>query len=98
MRCRPIRQPVRAGRGGASADRYRVRDGDRGRLPDLMLRFRTPEISPQCGDTGLELTAETCAEDAVIGTGAEKTVGRKAAKKRCPGNSGVVGANRERTG
>lgn len=63
------------GPGAASPDRYRVKDVNRDRLPDLMLRFRTPEVGIQCRDTEVELTGETYAGDSIIGTDVVKTVG-----------------------
>ena len=72
---------VALGPGEASPDRYRVKDVNRDRLPDLMLRFRTPEVGLHCGDTEVELTGETYAGDSVIGTDKVKTVGCKKPKK-----------------
>ena len=73
---------VALGAGEASPDRYRVKDVNRDRLPDLMLRFRTPEVGLQCGDTEVELTGETYAGDSVIGTDKVKTVGCKKKPKK----------------
>ena len=72
---------VAFGPGEALPDRYRVKDANRDRLPDLMLRFRTPEVGIQCGDTELQLKGETYAGDRIIGTDAVKTVGCKKPKK-----------------
>jgi hypothetical protein len=47
-----------------------------------MLRFRTPEVGLQCGDTEVELTGETYAGDRIIGTDAVKTVGCKKKPKK----------------
>jgi hypothetical protein len=68
---------VAFGRGEASPDRYRVKDVNRDRVPDLMLRFRTPEVGLQCGDTEVELTGKTYAGDSIVGTDAVKTIGCK---------------------
>ena len=76
------RATVALGPGEASPDRYRVKDVNRDRLPDLMLRFRTPEVGLQCGDTEVELTGETYAGDNIIGTDAVKTVGCKKKPKK----------------
>ena len=73
---------VALGSAEASPDRYRVRDVNRDRLPDLMLRFRTPEVGLQCGDTEVVLTGETYAGDSIIGTDAVKTVGCKKKPKK----------------
>jgi hypothetical protein len=73
---------VAFGKGEASPDRYRVKDANRDRLPDLMLRFRTPEVGLQCGDTEVELTGETYAGDSIIGSDSVKTVGCEKPKKR----------------
>ena len=73
---------VAFGQGEASPDGYRVKDVNRDRLPDLMLRFRTPEVGLQCGDTEVELTGETYAGDSVIGTDKVKTVGCKKKPKK----------------
>jgi hypothetical protein len=75
-------ESVALGEGGASPDRYRVKDVNRDRLPDLMLRFRTPEVGLQCGDTEVELTGETFAGDSIIGTDKVKTVGCKKKPKK----------------
>ena len=73
---------VALGPAEASPDRFRVKDVNRDRLPDLMLRFRTPEVGLQCGDTKVELTGETYAGDRIIGTDAVKTVGCKEKLKK----------------
>jgi hypothetical protein len=75
-------ETVAFGPGGASPDRYTVKDVNRDRLSDLMLRFRTPEVGLQCGDTEMELTGETYAGDSIIGTDAVKIVRCKKPKKR----------------
>jgi hypothetical protein len=72
---------VELGPGAAKADRFRVKDVNRDRMPDLVLRFRTPDVGLQCGDTELELTAETFAGESVIGTDAVSTVGCKKPQK-----------------
>lgn len=72
---------VAFGSGAASPDRYRVKDVNRDRQPDLMLRFRVPEVGLQCGDTEIELTGVTYAGDGITGTDAVKTVGCKKPKK-----------------
>ncbi len=72
---------VTLGSGAAKPDRFRIKDVNRDRLPDLMLRFRTPDVGLQCGDTEVELTGETYAGAIVIGTDAVKTVGCKKPKK-----------------
>jgi hypothetical protein len=46
-----------------------------------MLRFRTPEVGLQCGDTELELTGETYAGESIVGTDAVKIIGCKKPKK-----------------
>jgi hypothetical protein len=73
---------VALGQGGASPDLHQVKHANRDRLPDLMLRFRTPEVGFQCGDTEVELTGETYARDNIIGTDAVKTVGCKKKPKK----------------
>ncbi len=72
---------VAFGPGAASPDRYKVKDVNTDRIPDLMLRFRTSEVGLQCGDTELELRGETYAGDSIIGTDAIRTVGCKKPKK-----------------
>ena len=73
---------VALGAGEASPDRYRVKDVNRDRLPDLMLRFRTPEVGLQCGDTDVELTGEIYAGDSIVGSDKVKTVGCKKKPKK----------------
>jgi hypothetical protein len=73
-------ESVALGEGGASPDRYRVKDVNRDRMPDLMLRFRTPEVGFQCGDREVELIGETYAGDSIIGSDSVKTVGCKKLK------------------
>ena len=73
---------VALGPGQAPVDRYRVKDVNGDRLPDLLLRFRTPEVGLQCGDTEVELTGGTYAGDSVIGTDKVKTVGCKKKPKK----------------
>jgi hypothetical protein len=73
-------ESVALGEGGASPDRYRVKDVNRDRMPDLMLRFRTPEVGFQCGDGEVELIGETYAGDSIIGSDSVKTVGCKKLK------------------
>lgn len=41
-------------------------------LPDLMLRFRTPQIGNDCGSMVVELTGETHAGHAVTGSGKDR--------------------------
>ncbi len=73
---------IQLGADHASPERYRVKDVNRDRLPDLMLRFRTPEVGLQCGDTEVELMGETYAGDSIIGTDKVKTVGCKKKPKK----------------
>jgi hypothetical protein len=73
---------VALGAGEASPDRYRVKRVNRDRLPDLMLRFRTPEVGLQCGDTEVDLSGEIYAGDSVIGLDKVKTVGCKKKPKK----------------
>jgi hypothetical protein len=73
---------VALGPAEALPDRYRVKDVNRDRLPDLMLRFRTPEVGLQCGDTEVGLTGETYAGESIIGTDKVKTVGCKKKPKK----------------
>lgn len=69
---------VALGAGEAAPDRYRIRDVNRDRAADLVLRFRTPAVGIACGDTNLELVGETYSGDSVHGTDMIRTVGCKA--------------------
>jgi hypothetical protein len=66
------------GAGEAAPDRYRVKDVNRDRAADLLLRFRTPAVGIACGDTGLALVGETYAGDLVYGADTIRTVGCQA--------------------
>jgi hypothetical protein len=66
---------VTLGAGEAAPDRYRVRDVNRDRAADLLLRFRTPAVGIACGDTMLELVGKTYAGDHIYGADAIRTIG-----------------------
>ena len=65
---------VRFGPAGASALRQRVRDVNRDRLGDLLLRFKISETGIACGDTEAKLTGETFGGQSITGTDVVKTV------------------------
>ena len=69
---------VALGAGEAAPDRYRIRDVNRDRAADLVLRFRTPAVGIVCGDTTLEFVGQTYAGDGVHGADMIRTVGCKA--------------------
>ena len=66
---------VRLGPGRAAPNRYSVNDVNGDGLPDLMLRFQTPEVGIACGATELTLTGETSAGKGIVGTDKIKTAG-----------------------
>ena len=63
------------GPNGAEAILHRVRDVDRDRDPDLLMRFRIAETGIACGDTAATLTGETFSGIVIHGSDAIKTVG-----------------------
>jgi hypothetical protein len=68
---------VALGAGGAVPDKYVSKYSNRDGMLDLVLRFKTPEIGLQCGDTDVTLTGETYAGEDIIGTDRVVTVGCK---------------------
>jgi hypothetical protein len=68
---------VALGAGGAVPDKYVSKYSNRDGMLDLVLRFKTPEIGLQCGDTDVTLTGETYAGEDIIGTDRLVTVGCK---------------------
>jgi hypothetical protein len=66
---------VALGLGAANPIRFRVKDVNRDRMPDLMMRFRTPRIGIDCETTTLELVGETYSSEQVVGTDTIKTRG-----------------------
>jgi hypothetical protein len=75
-------QSVRLGAGGASPDKYRVRDSNHDGVADLLVRFRTPEVGIACGDTSLEIVGQTYDGVDIVGEGDLKTVGCKKPKPK----------------
>jgi hypothetical protein len=76
---------IRLGAGGASPDRYLVRDSNYDGVADLLLRFRTPSVGIVCGDTSIELTGQTYDGVEIVGEDDLRTVG---CKKPKPKNKG----------
>jgi hypothetical protein len=76
---------VRLGTGGASPDKYRVRDSNYDGVADLLVRFRTPKVGIVCGDTSVELTGQTYDGVEIVGEDDVRTVG---CKKPKPKNKG----------
>jgi hypothetical protein len=74
-------ETVYLGPDGALPDRYRVKNANRDGVADLLLRFRTPDVGLQCGDTEVALTGKTYAGNSIVGSDAVKTVGCKKPKK-----------------
>ncbi len=66
---------VELGPGGALPDTYRVKDADKDGIPDLLVRYRVPDVGISCGDIELELIGETHAGQRVAGMDRVQTVG-----------------------
>ena len=71
---------VEFGPDGAKVTRYKVKDINRDRLGDLLLRFKIAETGIACGDTEATLTGATFNAQSIAGTDSIKTVGCKPKK------------------
>jgi hypothetical protein len=68
---------VEFGPDGAKASRYKVKDINKDRIGDLLLRFKIRETGIACGDTETTLTGETFDGKSFTGTDSIKTIGCK---------------------
>jgi hypothetical protein len=68
---------VALGAGSAVPDKYVSKYSNRDGMLDLVLRFKTPEIGLQCGDTDVTLTGETYTGGDITGIDSLVTVGCK---------------------
>jgi len=66
---------MRLGPDEASPDRFRFKDVDCNGYFDLMGRFKIPQTGISCGDTEVQLTAETFDGQALVGSDSITAVG-----------------------
>jgi hypothetical protein len=77
---------VRLGAGNAAPDKFTACDSNHDGMADLLVRFRTPQVGISCGDTSVNVTAQTYQGVQIVGTDYVRTAGCKKSKPYKGGN------------